>query len=152
MLLPVLSFSLLLVGCTDDDSSSKEIELTLDNVDDYLEFSVLSYGIKATGFSYYTHIESTVSVTPASTYYIYNDVTISLVVFGKVTLIRNGGTKDYVQTLSCSLNKGGKGSDSKKNAIDDLVTASLPYGDTVKGSSYTIMIVTGTVELVSEKS
>lgn len=146
----ILSFLSLssIVGCTDKEESSKGIELTTDNIDSYLELSVSTYGKTIGTGSYYTHVESAIDVTPASENYIYNDVILTIKVYGTVKLIRSGGTKAYNQSLICSLNKGGKGKNTTSDAISSLVDASLPYAEKVTGSFYEVTTVSGTVELV----
>lgn len=143
-----------LTGCNDDNNNNAEsskIYLTTSNASTYLSIVAKTYGTNYSGSSYKT-ITSTVSISGASSNFNFYDVEVTIMISGSMVLgSKNNSGTSYTQTLNCSLNIGGSGSDSTTDYVYTLYGEMTRYGAnaySVSGRGYTITSISGYVERV----
>lgn len=151
-ILMVMVMIMLVPGCGRGDSKpeTNTVNLTLDNYSDYLDIDIAyqpgneQISSDGTLASYYS-IDADYKVIPASSVFLYNDVTVTVKLSG---IIDRGNKTDKVSfdetTINCNI--GGNGSKSESHMLlTEPILKGLRYTNETVTLSYTVVNVTGTV-------
>lgn len=121
-------------GCGGDDS----IPLTLDNYADYLDISV-KYKLGSVSYSNsgkiaeYSSVDTECDITPASDLFVYNDVTVTLMIWGTIVYEDDYQDKreeyDFPEKeITAKCNVGGKWSFDTKYQLDRPIRSGKVIG------------------------
>lgn len=145
-LLMLMVMFLLVPGCGGDNS----VTLTLDNYEDYLDVDFV-YKLGSVDYcdgtiTKYYSVDTNCTISPASSVFLYDDVTITLMLYGKIEHNFFGYTQEDfpTQVITIECNKGGKGSFSESYPLEECIAfSSHSSGEVSLG--YQVLEVTGTV-------
>ena len=123
---------------------NNKIYLTKENASTYLSIAAKTYGTLSSKNGDYTYVKSTLSITSASSHFLYYDVVITIVISGYMTI--KSSLYYYSQKLECHLNVGGNGSSSNEEMVGILSDGAGWTTNYVKGLGYSIESITGYIE------
>lgn len=142
------------IGEVKDEKTSRDtIELTLENVETYLNIraavycSGLSKQCSGTSFKMYDTINCKVAISGASSNFIYNNVEVIIRVAGTYSTFSDsalrGNMKSFDETIGIKCNVGGDGDGSTSFKADRI--HGYTYDNNIK-AGYEIISVSGSVE------